>query len=314
MNRRRGWRRDSRGIRSQLSVARALGVGLFVTLVACGWKAQAQAPSPDASVNQPAAPTKEEIDEKVRVDERLSRPLDGDLVFRDDAGRQVRLGEYFGREKPVVLLLNYSTCPKQCSQQLTALTRALSQVEWTVGREFDVVRVSIDPKESVEQARAAKSAYTDMYARAGSEAGWHFLVGSEESIARLSNDVGYRYMWVESQRQYVHPTVFVITTPDGKISRYIHGLDFTPRTLRLSLVEASEGRFGSTADAAILLCFAFDPAQGGYVLGAITAMKIAGGVMVVLLAALLVFLWRLERRRSRQRRLEGSVLAAPVSR
>lgn len=299
--------------RHQLSTRQSFGVGLFV-LVVIGTTGRAQSPPMDASLANPAAPTQEEIERRVRVDEQLNRPLDLNLVFRDDSGREVRLGEYFSKDKPVLLLLNYSTCPRQCSQQLTALTKVLSEVEWTTGQEFELVRVSIDPKETVEQARQAKSGYTDMYSRPGSEGGWHFLVGSEENIARLANDVGYRYMWVESQRQYVHPTVFILATPDGKISRYINGLDFTPQTLRLSLVEASEGRFGSTADKAILLCFAFDPAQGGYVMAAITAMKVAGAVMVALIVLLMGVMWRLERRRTRRARIDGMAVATPIAR
>ncbi len=231
--------------------------------------------------------------ENVGVDEHLDARVPLDLKFRDEQGRPVELGDYFKGEKPVVLSLNYSNCPMLCNLQLTGLTKGLKQVEWTAGKEFEVVSISIDPAESSLRALETKNKYVGLYGRG--EGGWNFLVGRPASIDAVTKAIGLRYQFVPARNEYSHPAVAVLCTPDGRISRYLYGIDFPTQTLRLSLVEASEGKIGSPGDQLLLFCFHYDPLTGTYAPRAARfAMAVGGGLTVLLLAGGLFVLWSRE--------------------
>lgn len=248
--------------------------------------------------------------EGVGVEEHLEQTLPLDLSFTDDAGKKVRLGDFFNQDRPVLLSLNYSSCPMLCNVQLTGLATALGEVPWTAGTEYDVVSVSIDPNETVEQAAKAKQRYVELYGKPGTEKGWHFLVGDEKSIAELAKAVGFQYHYVESRGEYAHPAVFELVSPEGKISRYIYGVNFDPQMLRLSLVEASEGKVGTTIDRFLLFCFHYDAEEGRYSPMARNVMKVGGAVTVaVLVLALSAFFLRERRRAKAVKELEHTIEA-----
>jgi protein SCO1/2 len=253
--------------------------------------ASASAQTRSAPAGPPAA-DKPAILREIGIDQRLDERVPLDLAFRDEEGRTVRLGEYFGR-RPVVLALVYYECPMLCTQVLNGLVGALRTVSLDAGRDFDVVAVSFDPDEGPELARAKKQSYLERYGRAGTEAGWHFLTGSRESIERLTTAVGFRYTYDPKRDEFAHGAAITILTPSGVISRYFYGIEYAPRDVRLGLVEASANRIGSITDQILLLCYHYDASTGRYSFTVLTAVRL-GGILTV--AAFGVFLWR-ERKR-----------------
>jgi protein SCO1/2 len=233
------------------------------------------------------------------VTEHLEGPIPKDLGFRDQSGREVMLGEYFDGKVPVVLTLNYSGCPMLCSMQLTAFTNSLKQLEFTAGKEFRVVTVSLDPEETPDVAHKTQNRYLSQYGRPGAKDGWSFLTGSEANIKALAAAMGFGYAYNEAREEYVHPAAIAVTTPEGKIARYLYGLDFPENTLRLALVESSQGRIGTSIDRLILYCFHYDSSEGRYAPVARNIMKLGGGVTVVLLGGLVLVLSRAGSRRKR---------------
>jgi protein SCO1 len=241
----------------------------------------------------------------VGVDERLDQPLPLDLRFRDETGRDVRLGDYFDAKLPVILTLNYSDCPMLCSLELNGLVEGLKQLDWTLGREYRIVTVSIDPSETPDKAARTKQRYLRQYGRPGTESGWHFLVGAEPQIRELADAVGFHYRYVPDKKEYYHAAALALATPSGRIGRYLYGVEYHPRTLRLALTETGEGKIGSAMDQLILYCSMFDPKEGSYALVASRVMSLGGAVAFLLLAGLLGVLWSAElkkRRRERQAR------------
>jgi len=230
--------------------------------------------------------------EGIEIVERLDERIPPDLTFRDHEGREVTLAEYLEPDKPVILTLNYYTCPQLCHLTLNALVRGLRDVEWTIGEEFRVVTVSINPDEGPDHATSFKRAYRGRYDRDMPEDGWSFLVGEEANIKRLADQVGFGYRYVPETGEYAHPSTIIFLTPDGRIARYINHIVFEPRDLRLSLVEASEGKIGTrTDDLMLFLCYEYDPDAGGYVMAAWKIMR-AGGILTVLFIAVgLLVLW-----------------------
>jgi protein SCO1/2 len=243
--------------------------------------------------------------EGVGVDEHLDTQLPLDLAFRNEQGRIVRLREYFQAGVPVILSLNYSNCPMLCSTQLNGLVDGLREIEWTSGKEFQVVSISIDPSEQPTRALETRQKYLKLYRR--SLSGWNFLVGGRESIKQVTDAVGFRYKYLPSRREYSHPAVAVLCTPDGRISRYLYGVRFPEQTLRLSLVEASEGKIGTAGDQLLLFCFHYDPETGTYApRAARLAMTVGCLVSVIGLAGGLAMLWSREAKRG-----EAATLSEP---
>jgi protein SCO1/2 len=254
---------------------------------------RAQGPIPNRMAGPPAS-EKPPMLRDVGIDQLLDQPLPLDVTFRDEDGRSVRLGQYFGA-RPVVVALVYYECPMLCTQVLNGLVSALSVVSLDAGGDFDVVAVSFDPRESPELARAKKHAYLERYGRPHTAAGWHFLTGAPDSIERLTKAVGFRYRYDQDQNQFAHAAAIAVATPEGVISRYFYGIEYPPRDLRLGIVEASAGRVGSLADQMLLLCYHYDPSTGRYGFIALTLVRI-GGLLTV--GAFGLFLW-FERRRTR---------------
>jgi protein SCO1/2 len=224
---------------------------------------------------------------KIGIDQRLHQQVPLDLPFVDESGRAVRLGDYFGK-RPVVLALVYYECPMLCTHVLNGIVGALGVINFDVGREFDVVAVSINPKEGPGLAAQKKKTYVERYKRAHTEAGWHFLTGPESSIKQVAQSVGFRYQYVREIEQFAHAAGFEVLTPRGVVARYFYGIEYSPRDIKFGLMEASEERIGSPIDEALLLCYHYDPATGKYGASAITAVRI-GGVATVL--GLLSFLF-----------------------
>jgi protein SCO1/2 len=235
---------------------------------------------------------------EVGVDQHLDRPVPADLAFRDESGRAVSLGDYFG-SRPIVLSLAYYHCPMLCPLVLNGLAASLRALSLEPGRDFDVVTVSIDPKETAEQAAARKSAVLDRYGRRGDPAAWHFLTGSAEAVRRLADTVGFRYRYDAERDQYAHAAAVVVLTPEGRIARYFYGVEYVPRDLRLGLVEASSGTIGTLADQLLLFCYEYDPAMGRYSAAVMTSVRIGGIVTVLALAGFVALQLRRDRSRPR---------------
>jgi len=234
---------------------------------------------------------------KVSYQQRLNEPLPLDLPFKDEDGRDVRLGDYFGR-RPVVLAFVYYECPMLCTQVLNGLTTSLSVLDESVGREFDVVAVSFDPRETPVLASGKKKSHLDRYKRPESAGGWHFLTGSEASITALTAAAGFHYTWDERTKQFAHPSGIIVTTPEGKLSRYFFGIEYAPRDVKFALIESSAGRIGNAIDQLLLYCYHYDPATGSYGFVAMSAVRLGGAVTLVALVGFIGISIRRERRPS----------------
>jgi protein SCO1/2 len=233
--------------------------------------------------------------EGVRFDQRLGGRLPLEARFRDEQGRDVRLGDFF-RDRPVVLSLGYYRCPMLCPMVREGLVRSIKPLAFSTGRDFEVVVASIDPDEGPEDARASREATLARYDRAGSEDGWHFLTGPAESIAQLSDAIGFRYRRDPESGQFAHAAGVVVATPSGEVSRYLFGAEFAPKDARLALVESSESRIGSWTDQVLLFCFHYDPTAGRYSAVALGSIRAAGILTVLALAGFIgLSFWR-ERR------------------
>jgi protein SCO1/2 len=242
---------------------------------------------------------------KVAFGQNLNAQLPLDTVLRDESGRDLKVGEYFGK-RPVVLLFVYYECPMLCTLELNGLVRNLRALSMTAGKEFDIVCVSIDPTETPALARAKKAGYVKRYGRAGAEAGWHFLTGTEPSIRALADTVGFRYAYDPRSKQYAHPAGLVVVTPQGRLARYIYGVDFPANNLRWSLVEASAGKVGTPIDKVLLMCFHYDPSTGRYNFAVMSAVRVLGLATLGGLAAFVA----LGLARDRRRALAGGLRAA----
>ncbi|MEW6741669.1 MAG: SCO family protein [Planctomycetota bacterium] len=211
----------------------------------------------------------------------------------------VHLRQYFDGSRPVLLNLGYYRCPMLCGLVLNALLDRLRELSWTPGQEFEIITVSIDPRESPSLAQLKKQSYLQAYGRPAAATGWHFLTGAEESIRILAETVGFGYHYIAERNEYAHPAVLMMLTPRGRVSRYLDGLDYSTQTLRLSLAEASEGKLGSPLDRLFLQCFYYDHEAGQYAPAARKIMTAGGLVTVVVLGLALTMFWRRESRRRR---------------
>ncbi len=237
-----------------------------------------------------------EVAKDIRIDQKLDSQVPLDLEFRDESGQPVRLGDCVGG-KPVVLVLAYYRCPKLCNLVLNSVLTAFREMKFTVGQEFNVVTVSFDPRETPELAAAKKRSYVEKYGRDGAEAGWHFLTGQKPQIDALADAVGFRYRYVEKEDVYAHASGIMVLTPQGRVSRYFYKMPFSPRDLRLGLVEASENKIGSPADQVLLLCLHYDARSGTYT-AVMSWVRAAGVLTVVALVGFVVWSWRQNRRRA----------------
>ena len=228
----------------------------------------------------------------VRIEQKLDQQLPLDLVFRDEAGQEVKLGQYFGK-KPVVLAFVYYDCPMLCTQVLNGMVTSFRVLPFQIGNEFDVVTVSFDPRETSTLAASKKKVYVNYLPekmRAGAGNGWHFLTGDPASIAQLTEAVGFHYRYDEATKQFAHASAIMLTTPQGKLSRYFYGIDYPARDLRLGLIESSANKIGSPVDQLLLYCYHYDPATGKYGAPVMKVMRIAGVMTIVGIVAMLLLL------------------------
>ena len=200
----------------------------------------------------------------------------------------------FGK-RPVVLVFAYYDCPMLCTQVINGLASALGVLSLEPGKDFEIVTVSFDPRDTPATATAKKAVYLDRYKRPGAAAAWHFLTGAPASIERLTKAAGFRYVWDDQTKQFAHPTGVIVLTPDGRLARYLFGIEYGPRDLRLALVEASAGKVGTPVDALLLYCYHYDPMTGRYGLVIMRAMRIAGAATVLALASFIFIMLRRER-------------------
>jgi protein SCO1/2 len=256
--------------------------------------AQPSAGGPPLSAAAPPAGEKPAILNDVGFDQKLGESLPLDIELHDETGRPVRLREYFGK-RPVVLTLVYYECPMLCTLTLNGLLGALQTTTFNPGQEFELVTVSFDARETPELAARKKSAYLAKYARPGAEKGWHFLTGDAGAVRALTRSVGFRYAWDERTRQFAHPSGVIVLTPEGQIARYLYGIDYAPKDLRLAVVEAAAGRVGTALDQVALFCYQYDALRGRYSFMAINLVRGAGVLTVLGMAVLIVTLRRRER-------------------
>ena len=229
-----------------------------------------------------------ELLKQVGIDQKLNQPIPLNLAFRDENGKTVQLDEYFGH-KPVILTLVYYNCPMLCTQILNGVESGLKELPMDIGKQFNVVTVSIDPTDTHVLASVKQGMYTGMYGRTGAAQGWHFLTGDEPQIKQLAAAAGFRYAYDPDTKQFAHASAIMILTPEGKISRYLYGIQFPSRDLRLGLVEASEGKIGSPVDQVLLFCYHYDPHTGKYGL-LISHIIQAGGALTVLIIGVVVLI------------------------
>ncbi|HWP59568.1 MAG TPA: SCO family protein [Candidatus Acidoferrales bacterium] len=235
----------------------------------------------------------------VAFEQKLNQPLPLDTRFRDEQGRLVSLSQYF-TGRPVILAPVYYDCARLCPLVLDGLVRSLRAVPFSVGADLTVVAFSIDPREAPALARAKKQTAVQRYG-SGSGRGWHFLTGERASIERLARAIGFAYREEPARQQYAHATGIVVTTADGRVSRYLYGFDFAPRDLKLALVEAGQGKIGSPIDQLLLLCYEYDPATGKYGLVILNSLRLSGIATVAALAAFVACMLRRERQKNRAR-------------
>jgi protein SCO1/2 len=265
-------------------------VTALAALLLAAWSAQAL---PPPAPRAPAALS------AVDVEEKLGAAVPGELAYRDDRGHAVRLADYLGQGRPVLLTLVYYRCPMLCDLVLQSLVKALVPLGWRPGREFQGLTVSIDPHDRPGGAALKQKNVLQALDSAEARAGWPFLVGEQAAITRLADAVGFRYAHDPASDQFAHPAVAMVLSPDGRVSRYLYGVAFQPLDVRLALTEAGQGRVGSVVNRILLTCFRYDPATRRY--GVLVASVVKGGAALVLLTAavLMTALIRLDRRRQR---------------
>ena len=240
--------------------------------------------SPPANVRPPGL-------KNVGIQQNLNQQIPADLMFADDLGRTVRLGDYFGK-RPMILNLVYYNCPMLCGEVLSGLESSLGMMKFDVGKEFDVLTVSFDPKETPEMAAAKKAEFLKRYKRAGAEQGWHFLVGKQDAIDALTKAAGFQYEYDQATKQFAHASAIMILTPEGKIAQYYYGIEYPPKDLRLGLVEAGLGKIGNVVDQLLLYCYHYDPEKGKYSAIVMRIVRLAGIATMLFLAILICWLVR----------------------
>lgn len=274
---------------------------LLALVLVAAFPAAAQKPPTQVEVDSQASGMPAGLKE-VGFDQNIGERLPLDLTFRDSTGKEVRLGDYFGQGRPVILSLVYYECPMLCDLTLNGLAQSLKPLELTLGEDFEVVTVSFDPGEDTAVAAAARSRYVPRYGRRAAWEGWHFLTGEPQAIERLADAVGFRYTYDPEQDEFAHAAGVVMITPEGEISRYFFGTDHPAKDLRLGLVETGGGQIGSPVDQILLYCYQYDPTLGRYSAAAMNLVR-AGGVLTLLVLGGFIFIML---RRDRRRAAEGA--------
>lgn len=231
----------------------------------------------------------------VGIEQHLNAEVPGDLEFRDELGNPVKFGDYFGHGRPVILNLGYYQCPMLCSELLEGLVGSMKPLTLQLGQDFDVVTVSFDPRETTDMAAAKKRDIMKRYGRANAANGWHFLTGNADQIKILTDAVGFQYQFDPKTGQYAHATAIVLLTPDRHIAEYFYGVDFSPRDLRLGLVQASQGKIGNLTDAVLLYCYHYDPRAGKYGAVISNVLKVTGIATILILGTFVFVMYRADR-------------------
>lgn len=253
--------------------------------------AQGQYPSGQGGNMAPAASVPPPGLKNIGIEQRLNEQVPADLVFRDETGKTVKLGDYFGK-KPLILSLVYFRCPMLCNEVLSGMEGAMKALPFDAGKEFDVLTVSFDPKDTPETATEKKAQVLKHYKRATAAEGWHFLTGSQESIDALTKAVGFQYHYDAPTDQFAHATGIMVLTPEGKIAQYYYGVEFAPRDLRFGLEQASQNKIGSLVDQVLLYCFHYDPTTGKYNAIISRVLKLSGGLTILLIGGVVLVLLR----------------------
>jgi protein SCO1 len=228
----------------------------------------------------------------IGIDQHLNDQVPLDLTFKDENGNTVKLGDYFQKGRPVILTLVYYQCPMLCSEVLQGLNQAIETMNFTAGNQYEIVTVSIDPRDTPQMAKEKKANYLKEYNRPGAEDGWHFLTGQPENIAKLAQAVGWKYRWDPKMQQFIHAAGIMIVTPQGKLAQYYYGVEYAAKDLRLGLIEASQDKIGSVVDKVVLYCYHYDPRTGKY--GAVISnmLRLFGAATVLLLGGFIVLMVR----------------------
>ena len=250
------------------------------------------------SANSWATSADEAIANSAGVDEHLGEKVDLALKVQNHFGDHISMGEHFKDGKPAVFTLNYYSCASLCSVQLNAVLNGLKDMDWVPGAQFKMLTLSIDPEETSSLAAQKRGTYLEELGKRN--ASWEFMVAKQTVITDIANQVGYRYTYDEQSKQFAHPAVIMILSPDGTISRYLYGVSYSARDLKFALIEASEGKIGTTVDKVILSCFSYDNSTGRYTASAFGLMRLAGVVTMFFLGAMVTALWRRERRHTQQ--------------
>jgi protein SCO1/2 len=278
---------------------------LSIVLSALSSPLQAQAPgfpSPSYDMLEPGSLATARLPqlENVTFKQRLNTQMPLDAHFKDENGHDVTLGQYFDGRRPVVLAFVYYTCPMLCTQVMNGVSRAIKVLPFTPGEDFDVVFISFDARDKPETASAKKTALMNYWSMQNQSGAWHFLTGEEPQIKQVTSAAGFFYMWDEKTQQYAHLSGLLVLTPDGRLSRYFYGIEYSPKELRLALFESGEGHIGSLVDELLLYCYHYDPANGRY--GAVVMNLVRlGGVLTVLAIAGFILLMR----RQERQQMEG---------
>lgn len=271
-------------------------IGNLLLILTLAWSAE-NLPKPYSTEAEPLQATErpKEI-EGVGIKEQLGKQLDLSLPFKNEEGQDVTLSTFINGSKPIIISPVYYNCPGLCNFHLNGLTEGLQGMDWNPGQKFEILAVSFDSKETPDLAKNKKANYMKVYNRPGTEAGWHFLTGSEDTIKKLTQSLGFEFKWNEKANEWSHASAAIVISPDGKISRYLPGIVFEPKNIKLALTEAGEGKVGTIVDSLVLYCFQYNPHKSGYTLAAFKLMKVAGLITVIVLAFWLLPVWIRSRR------------------
>ncbi len=275
----------------RVAIQNLITIGLCALVGAAG-PASAQVAKKTQSVR---TLTPEQVIKQVGIDQKLNNQVPLDLEFQDETGKTVKLRDYFGK-RPVVLAPVYYTCPQMCQLILEGMTTALRGMKFNSGQEFEVIAFSIDPTEGPKESAYKKQEYVQLYGRPGAEKGWHFLTGKEDAVKQLADSVGFRYRYDPPSGEYVHASGIMVLTPQGKVARYFMGIEYPPKILRLTLVEAAQGKIGNTVDKMLLFCYQYDMSTGRYNLAIMRVTQVLGISTVLALGSFMLMALRRERR------------------
>ncbi|HEY0429604.1 MAG TPA: SCO family protein [Pyrinomonadaceae bacterium] len=236
---------------------------------------------------------------KVGIDQKLDSQLPLDAEFKDEDGKNVKLGEYFGKGRPVILAFVYYECPMLCNEVLNGLTGTLKGISFDAGKEFDVVAISFDTRENdkPDLAKNKKASYLARYERKGAENGWHFLTGTQSEIDKVTKAAGFNYVWDEATQQFAHAGGIMIVTPQGHLARYFYGIDYSPRDVKFGIIESTEGKIGNPAEKLYLYCFHYDPSTGKYGLTILRVIRLAGVATILGIGGMFFVFWRRSKRK-----------------